>query len=164
MEIFGAVEPETGDFFYNIVPKEKRSKKKMGRPKKGEVADSMKPKVKEKGRKSRQMNDFMQKLCDKYPNDLILLICDNAWWHRSKYTVIPKRLTIAFIPKYTPEMNPIEQLWREVRTQGFHNRYFKDLAGVESNLHTTINHLKPEIIMSITQRDWIMKCIKLAKT
>lgn len=159
IEIFGAVEPKTGDFFYTIAPKEKPNKKKMGRPKIGEAANDIKPR--EKGIKSRIMNDFMQKLCEKYPNDQIVLICDNAWWHKSQYTVIPDRLTLLFIPTYTPEMNPIEQLWREMRTAGFSNRYFKYISAVEANLHTTISALSPDKIKSITQREWIMTCVNL---
>jgi len=65
-----------------------------------------------------------------------------------------------FIPEYTPEMNPIEQLWREIRTDGFNNKYFKTLEAVENNLITTISQLKPETIMSITQRDWFINTPK----
>ncbi|MCL2798230.1 MAG: hypothetical protein FWD58_09300, partial [Firmicutes bacterium] len=39
-------------------------------------------------------------------------------WHDSQYTVIPENITLVSIPPYTPEMNPIEQLWREIRTKG----------------------------------------------
>ena len=156
--VFGAVEPAASDFFYMIEPPNaKPLKKKMGRPKLGEAADSHKPKPKPIGVKSRFMNEFMQALCDKYPNDLILMLCDNAWWHKSKYIKIPERLTIIYIPPYTPEMNPIEQLWREIRT-GFHNKYFKTIADVEKHLHATIATIKPETIRSITQRDWLQYC------
>lgn len=141
IEVFGAVEPETGGFFYNVTDKER-------------------PVVKEKGEKSRLMNDFMQKLCDKYPNDLIVLVCDNAGWHKSQYTETPERLTLLHIPPYTPEMNPIEQLWREIRTSGFHNKYFKTIEKTETKLRVTINMLPIEKIKTITQRKWIMECVK----
>jgi len=160
-EIFGAVEPETGDIVYMIDHKEKPKKKKMGRPKKGETADSKKPKTVEKGSKTRVMNIFLQMLSDKYPNDHIVCVLDNAWIHRSQYSVVPKNITLVFIPPATPEMNPKEQVWREIRTKGFNNRYFHTIDEVVDNLHSTIANLSPEKIKSITQRDWVKECIKL---
>ena len=56
LTIFGAVEPEAGDFVYTITQKEKKEKQKRGRKKKG--VKKKKPKKKVKGTKSRQMNEF----------------------------------------------------------------------------------------------------------
>jgi len=154
--MYGAVEPATGEFFYVIEEKEKPPKSKRGRPKKGEHAQSAKPKPKQKGKKSREMNAFMQKLATAYPNDQIVLVMDNAWWHKSQYTKVPEGVTLAFIPPSTPEMNPIEQIWREIRTRGFGNRYFRSITEVEKQLRETIDALPPATIRSITQRDWIV--------
>ena len=54
-------------------------------------------------------------------------------------------------------MNPIEQIWRELRTQGFRNEVFQTLEKVVDRLCETINNLSPEMISSITCRDWIYK-------
>jgi transposase len=35
--------------------------------------------------------------------------------HKSKALVIPKNIRLLFIPPATPEMNPIEQIWKEIR-------------------------------------------------
>ena len=157
--VFGAVEPLTGELFYMIeAPKRKPPPKKMGRPKKG--VRKKKPKPEAKGEKSRSMNVFMQKLADAYPKDRIVLVCDNAWWHKSRYTKTPEKTTLAFIPPYTPEMNPIEQIWRELRTVGFANKYYKTIQEVEDAIHLTISALTKETIMSITQRNWIMNAVK----
>jgi len=157
--VFGAVEPLTGDLFYMIEPpKPKPDKKKMGRPYKNTPIE--KPQVKPKGDKSKSMNEFMQRLTAAYPNDRIVLVCDNAGWHKSKYVVIPEKITMLFIPPNTPEMNPIEQIWREIRTLGFANIYFKTIQAVEATIHSTISALPQEKIQSITQRDWFMKSFK----
>jgi len=154
--VFGAVEPKTGDFVYTTVHPPPKEKKKRGRPKKG----TRKKKVKKlkKGEASRRMNEFMQKLADTYPNDRIVLVCDNAGWHKSQYIKIPDRVTLTYIPAYTPEMMPMEQIWRELRTSGFGNKYFNNLQEVDENIHTTITSIALETILSITQRDWILKC------
>ena len=44
----------------------------------------------------------------------ILLVMDNAIWHKSSTLEIPSNIELAFIPPYIPEMNPIEQVWKEM--------------------------------------------------
>jgi len=155
-EIFGAVEPLTGNFVYMIEEKEEPIKRKVGRPRKGEVVEIVKPKPKEKGWKSRLMNNFLQLLSDSFPDDHIVVCLDRASWHDSQYTIVPNNMTLIPIPAYTPEMNPIEQLWREIRTRGFHNKYFHSIKDVVTNLHSTIADIPSEVIQSITQRSWFM--------
>jgi putative transposase len=109
------------------------------------------------------MNYFLKQLSKKYPNDNIIVVLDNAYWHKSQYTVIPKKVQLIFIPPYTPEMNPIEQVWREIKTKGFKNRFFKSINEAEQNIHTTISSISKETLQSITQRSWIMDILNLSK-
>ena len=157
-DVFGAVEPETGDFFYHIQEKELPAKGKPGRKKKGER--KKKQRKPRKGYKSRQMNSFMKALADRYPDDRIVLVCDRAPWHDSQYIKIPKRITMLFIPPYTPEMNPIEQIWREIRTL-MGNTLYQNIDDLFVGLKEKIASIDREKIKSITQRDWIMKSLIL---
>ncbi len=91
-----------------------------------------------------------------YPNDKIILICDGAVWHKSGGLVIPKNIKLIFIPPYTPEMNPIEQIWKEIRKRGFKNEVFQSLDKVVERLCDTIRSLSKDTIISITGRDWIL--------
>ena len=59
----------------------------------------------------------------------IYLILDNARWHRSKilkefFEANQQRLVFIFLPPYSPELNPIERVWRITRRKVTHNRYF----------------------------------------
>lgn len=56
---------------------------------------------------------------------------------------------------YTLEMNPIEQIWKELRAKGFCNEVFASLEKVVDRLCETINHFAKETIINITRRDWI---------
>ena len=62
-----------------------------------------------------------------------------------------------FIPPYTPEMNPIEQIWKEIRKRGFRNEVFQTLSKVVDRLSDTIRSISAHTITSITARDWIIK-------
>ena len=62
------------------------------------------------------MQVFLNQLRSTFPDDIIVLICDGAAWHKSVALKVPEGISILHIPPYTPEMNPIEQIWRELRT------------------------------------------------
>ena len=105
------------------------------------------------------MNVFLEELSRTYRDDPIVMVCDGAAWHKSKAMQIPDNIRILHIPPYTPEMNPMEQIWRELRTQGFRNEVFATLDKVMERLCETINSLTPETIISITLREWIYKIL-----
>ena len=102
------------------------------------------------------MNVFLDELAKTYPEDRILLVCDGTMWHKSASLVIPERITLAFIPPYTPEMNPIEQIWKEIRKRGFRNEAFQTLENVIDRLCDVIRNLPATVIQSITGRQWIL--------
>ncbi|CKF21447.1 degenerate transposase [Streptococcus pneumoniae] len=52
------------------------------------------------------MNAFLEELSQAYPDDYLLLVMDNAIWHKSSTLKIPTNIGFTFIPPYTPEMNP----------------------------------------------------------
>ncbi len=124
---FGAVEPITGNHFFLVMPR----------------CDT------------ECMNKFLEELEKEYPNDRILLVCDGASWHRSKGLRIPESITLLNIPPYTPEMNPIEQIWKQLRSMGFRNEVFKTLEHVVNRLCDTLCKLTNDMVKSITLRQWI---------
>lgn len=100
------------------------------------------------------MNEFLKQLAQAYPYDYILLVMDNAMWHKSKQLEIPSNIGFEFIPPYTPEMNPIEQVWREIRKRGFKNKAFKTLDAVIDKLQEVIQDLDRDTLRSIVSRKW----------
>ena len=90
---------------------------------------------------------------------MVLLCCDGAAWHKAKALVIPDNIVLFFIPPYTPEMNPIEQIWKEIRKRGFKNEAFASLEKVIDRLCDTICSLSQELIRSITGRKSILNLL-----
>lgn len=127
---YGAVEPLTGESFFLVLP----------------YSNTV------------CMNLFLQKLSEAYPDDCILLVCDGAAWHKAKALVIPQNIRLLFLPPATPELNPIEQIWKEIRKRGFRNEIFQTLDKVIDRLCDTICSLSHSTIQSITGRDWIIQC------
>jgi len=102
------------------------------------------------------MNLFLQELAENYPDDVIIIVCDGASRHRSGTLVVPKNIQLFYLPPATPEMNPIEQIWKEIRKLGFRNEIFQTLEKVVDRLCETIRSLSEDSVRSITGRDWIM--------
>ena len=104
------------------------------------------------------MNLFLEHLPAEYKDDYIVLVCDGAAWHKSKTLKSFPNIELLFIPPYTPEMNPVEQIWKELRARGFHNEVFRTLDNVVDRLCDTISNLSAHTIRRITGRDWIIRC------
>jgi transposase len=65
-------------------------------------------------------------------NRYMRIILDNARYHHSTISRdLPEslgiRMRLAFLPPYSPELNPIERVWKLTRRLCTHNRYFHDL-------------------------------------
>lgn len=107
------------------------------------------------------MNVFLEELSKAYPADHIVLILDNASWHSSSRLVIPSNIQLYPLLPYTPELNPIEMIWDEVREKGFRNEIFRSLDGVLDRLCDTVKSLcsDPQRIASITRRQWLIDAL-----
>ena len=54
-------------------------------------------------------------------------------------------------------VEPLEQIWKEIRRRGFRNEVFATLEKVVDRLCDTICSLTADTIFSVTGRDWIIK-------
>ena len=62
----------------------------------------------------------------------ILIILDNASWHKKAVRLMRENdnsagVEFLFLPAYSPELNPIERVWRITRRERTHNRFFEKL-------------------------------------
>lgn len=107
------------------------------------------------------MNVFLAELAKRYPDENIVMVLDGAGWHRAKTLQIPKHMRLVFLPPYSPELNPQEHIWDELREKWFHNKAFESLDSLEDQLEAGLRNLEnsPERVRSITAWDWIIKSI-----
>jgi len=80
------------------------------------------------------MNCFLSQLANHYKDYRIIVLLDKAGWHISQGIKLPANLLLIHLPPYSPELNPVELLWREIRKKHFHNKIFKSLDEVEKTL------------------------------
>ena len=70
---------------------------------------------------------------------------DNAPWHkktfrmietekRPEYADIRENVTFVKLPPYSPDLNPIEQVWRITRRENTHNVFFATISILEDTV------------------------------
>ena len=88
------------------------------------------------------------------PDELKIVIIDNAGFHSTKNIVIPDNIILINIPPYSPELNPSEKIWCFLKPK-FKNKVFETLANVKDWLYKTVNNeLTENRIKSITHNDF----------
>lgn len=76
--------------------------------------------------------------------------------HSTPKLLIPKSITLLVLPPYSPELNPVEQIWQQLRKSHFSNRCFKgytEIIEVCCKAWNTFTE-KPEVIQSLCARKW----------
>ncbi len=66
---------------------------------------------------------FFAELAQSYPDELILLIKDNAPAHRKEDLDVPENVLFIALPPYSPELDPVERWFQEFR-RALANRCF----------------------------------------
>jgi hypothetical protein len=67
------------------------------------------------------MNYYLKELACAYKRKYLMLIMDQAGWHRANDLQIPNNINLVFLPLYSPELNPVERLWAWLRKHACRN-------------------------------------------
>lgn len=98
------------------------------------------------------MNIFLKTVSESYPNKEIIMQIDGAGWHRSKDLKIPANIHFIQQPPYSPEVNPTEHIWEELREKYLHNLVFNSLEDTMNKVEKGLKDLalKPDYVRSMT--------------
>jgi len=74
----------------------------------------------------------------------VAVIIDNARYHHAKVHADWRNQQVSqfvlnFLPPYSPDLNPIERLWKLTRRLCLHNRYFPTLDAVIQSVESQFN-------------------------
>lgn len=101
------------------------------------------------------MNAFFYELAaKKKPDQLFVVILDQASWHRSKKLIVPEGIELLLLPPYSPELNPVENLWQYVKANYLSARVYKDMEEIIKIGCRAMKALSPARIKSICYRDY----------
>lgn len=107
------------------------------------------------------MQEFFNEVASRYPSENIVMVVDGAGWHKSKSFVMPVNLKLLFLPPYSPELNPQEHIWDELREKSFHNKTFRSLDLLEDHLVEALRVMETQhtTVKSIVAWDWIIDAV-----
>ncbi len=88
-----------------------------------------------------------------------VVIMDGAGWHQQHVVSSFDNVTIIKLPPYSPELNPIEQVWLWLRQNELANRCFKGYEDIVEQCTRAWNSFKDDTdrVKNLCTRDWI-KC------
>ncbi len=90
------------------------------------------------------------------PGAHAVLLLDQAGWHVSPKLTVPDNITLLPLPPYSPELNPVENVWQFLRDNWLSNRIFTSYEDILDHCCDAWNKLieQPWRIMSLGLRDW----------
>ena len=90
------------------------------------------------------------------------MVLDGSPSHKGKGLEVPENIALVFLPSYSPELNPAEQLWNVLRRDYFANQVFDSLNAATRQAENGLacmasNRLK---LKSLTNWPWISAILK----
>ena len=105
-----------------------------------------------------QMNGFLLQVSEAHPDEFVVMVLDGASSHKSKELVVPENIRLLPLPAYSPELNPQEHIWDELREKAFPNSVLDHMDLVVQRLKGGMNTLTSDAdrIRSIAAWPWIV--------
>lgn len=101
---------------------------------------------------------FLLELKKQHQDELVILVWDNAPCHRPKIHREIPGLIVLFLPPYSPELNPAERFFEELR-KATANQIFETIAAQEVAIDRKLNVLSDDMngMKQLLGYDWILR-------
>lgn len=131
--LYGIVEPTTGDsFFYEF-----------------SHLDSM------------CFQQFLRLIAQTFPQSLNVIQLDNSAAHTAHHLVIPDNIVLLFQPAHSPELNPIERVWQDIKVD-LKGEVFDTLDDLRTAVREVLGYLTPEWLASISGYPHLLSALSVA--
>jgi transposase len=128
--VYGAVEPTTGESFFLELPYLNATNFQI----------------------------FLEEFAQHYQETLNIVLMDNGSCHTAKSLMIPENLVCLFLPPYSPELNPIERLWREVK-EPWAWVLAATIEELEHRVEMLVTHYSHATIRSLTSYPYVVRAV-----
>jgi transposase len=79
------------------------------------------------------INLFLRQFARTIPADgHVVMIWDGAGFHTAKRLKVPENITLVQLPPYSPELNPIENPWHDLKSHSWSDRSYASYAALKS--------------------------------
>jgi hypothetical protein len=97
---------------------------------------------------------FLAQVAAAYAGERVVLVVDNAGWHKARALKVPPNVILWFLPPHSPELNPVEQVWQWLRAEHTRGVLFRTHAALLDALCRGLTALMddPARVRSLTAR------------
>ena len=98
------------------------------------------------------MSLFLAHVAQEFSDFFIVMLVDRAGWHTAQRLIVPENIRLLPQPARSPELNPTEPIWEELREKTLPNKSFPSLHGLENILCAGLTQLAadPNRVRSLT--------------
>lgn len=105
---------------------------------------------------------FLDELSLHRPDEFKIMVLDNGAFHKAKSLKMPDNIGLIFLPPYSPELNPAENVWAILKRM-FTNKIHYTLEEVSEFISTAIGTLTTTKIKSICGFDYVFEGLNWTK-
>lgn len=104
------------------------------------------------------MNIYLKELSTRYKDSFLLVVWDGAPCHSEGVLDIPENIMVTELPPCSPQLNPAENNWDDMREKFFPNLVFDSMDAIEKKLTEACNFYEnnTEVIKSMAGWKWII--------
>lgn len=99
---------------------------------------------------------FSNQFSATFSQSLNVIVLDNGRFHRAKTLEIPDNVILLFLPPYSPELNPIERLWQDLKAKLFCQVY-ETLEDMQTKITEILHAYSTAMIAKITGFSFFVK-------
>lgn len=90
---------------------------------------------------------FLDQAVTCWPTGHLILVLDNASYHktaslRTWFAAHQDRVTVLWLPTYSPQLNLIERVWRFLKTKLACHRFWQDREGLAKRVQTLCDAIR----------------------
>jgi len=86
---------------------------------------------------------FLNELSNKNPTEFKVVVLDNGRFHKGKSLIIPQNIALVFLPPYSPELNPAELVWLNMKRK-MTNIIYKTMEELKLKIDEIVKELITE--------------------
>jgi len=111
---------------------------------------------------SESMSKFLKQVSQAHEQDFMVVVLDGAPSHKGKALEVPENIAPVFLPSYSPELNPAEQIWNVLRRDYFANRVFDSLNAATLQAENGLANMASnrQAVKNLTNWPWISAIMK----
>jgi transposase len=100
---------------------------------------------------------FLDEFSKINPDELKIIVLDNAAFHKAKKLKTPKNIAFIFQPPYSPEVNPAEKMWAWFK-RDFTNKLFKTMNELKAYLSDISKKITHAHVKQTCSFDYVFSC------